>query len=148
MPDPAMLPQAALDAVVVSPEENEDDMREVMKEYAEQFEQALRDAIDEGEVIFAKAPPKARLDYYMKVTRLEDLKAIIVVDDYMKQLRAGRAPPPVTPLWRGLAALPDFVWHHFARDFRKCLDAHPEELPVIAEGIRIADARQAMAGMV
>ena len=148
MADMSKVPTSALDSIVVDPASNEEDMREVMQEYADQFEQMLRDAIEEGELIFPKAPPRARLDYYIQVTMLEDLNAIINVDDYMKQLREGRAPPPLTPMWRGLAALPDFVWHFFARDFRACLDAHPEEIPAVVEGIRIAQARQMMASMV
>ena len=144
MPNLAAIPQSALDSIVVSPEDAEEDMREVAKEYAEQLEEALKDALKEGALIFGKAKPKARMDYYMASTVLEDLR-LILDPGYMDKLKGRQVPPPVSPMWLGLAALPDFVFDYFAKDWRDLLADHPEEMPAIVEGIRIARARKLLA---
>ena len=119
-------------------------MREVAKEYAEQLEEALKDALKEGALIFGKAKPKARMDYYMASTVLEDLH-LVLDPGYMDKLKARLVPLPISPMWLGLAALPDFVLEFFASDWRNLLAAHPEEMPAIVEGIRIAAARKLLA---
>lgn len=120
----ARVPQSVLASIVVEPEEDEEDMREVAQEYADELEEALRDVIENGALIFGPQKPRARLAYYMSATQAEDLKWIMQ-PDYMKGLRLGAFPPPASPFWNALAMLPDFCWQHFASDFRKLLRDNP-----------------------
>mgnify|MGYP001570445773 CR=1 FL=1 len=137
MPDLARVPQSILDSVVVTPEENEEDIRDVAREYSERLETTLREVIDEGAVIFGKSKPANRLRAFLDLTLIQDVP-LVLNPDYMKALKAGLAPLPASPMWQGLAALPDFAWHHFARDFRDLLRLHPAEAVMVTEALRLA----------
>ena len=118
------IPQTALDMIVVEPEEDEEDMREIAEEYAEELDAALQDVLDNGALIFGKQKPRARLTFYRNMTLVPDLKWVLQ-PGYMKGLASGEFPPPISSFWLSLSSLPDFVWEHFASDFRRLIKDSP-----------------------
>ena len=139
----ARVPDRVLIAIDCGAEKNQKHMREVAEEYNERLELALKQTIEEGELIFGKAKPLQRLQGYMRATMLEDL--LLVTDpNYLAFAQQGMLPAPLSPMWLTLYALPSYCFEYFARDFRQLLNEHPEEKAAVEEGIRIVIARAQM----
>ena len=106
----------------VTPEENNEDMEIVIKEYKEELDEALKHDLDHGLSIWSKEPPPRRTRAYLESTLADELEYVLD-EDYLKKLQAMAVPELQSPFWAALLTLRDWVFERFAADFRRLLRA-------------------------
>ena len=76
----------------VEPDEDEEDIKDAVKEWADELEVELGELLDKGFSIFAKRPPRERLAGFLAETLREDAP-LVLNPDYLKLRQAGLMPP-------------------------------------------------------
>lgn len=128
----------------LTPERKAEIMRELAQRDADRLKEGLERIRDEGDVVFGRPRPLARLRGYLAATLANDLP-FVLDPDYPEKLRTGQAQPllamqlrdqqmqllaeggdPTTvqeppAFWLRLLELPPYVWGWHARDFESVL---------------------------
>lgn len=142
---------------MIDPQKRQELMVRVVRRMAKRLEQTIRRAFDEGWGLWQIAKPQQRLQGYERCTFPED-RPLVLDPDYLSKWRIGissplralttwqqmtqaqadmngqpQTPPPIQdygPLfWALLLNLPDFVFEHFASDFRSLLGQQERKTP-------------------
>lgn len=83
---------APVNLAALDPDEQQEVLKEVAEEFAEQYEADLKDLLENGGLIFAPSKPAERLRWYREQTLIEDLD-LVLDPEYPSKFRMGVAPP-------------------------------------------------------
>lgn len=112
---------AALDAMDDGAKLNLEDMEAALEEYKRESDAAVLQEL-EGWLIFQREPPRQRLAAFLAATHPDDY-ALVLDPEYLRKLRAGLAPPPVSPMWQLALQCRDLFWEWLSGEFRTLLKA-------------------------
>lgn len=123
--------------MTLKPEDLQRIQKDTCQQAVEDVEKAVRESMAVGWITFSIGPPAARKATY-KAWTLPGDEALVLTSDYLPLMKAGILPPlecvglmaqaqalgmPYEPtfFWAQLLQLPEFVFIHFASDYRSLM---------------------------